>query len=366
MDRYRQIRPEPVDVKPSESAPSEIPDIFPRTHATFSRTPVPESARFASWMPPQSPANSKFCKVALVGPPNSGKSSLLNAICGHTIAAVSPKVNTTCGDIRGVRTERDTQVCFVDAPGIIPASQRKVARELVSKAWNGYNEADVALLVIDTVKRPDQQLFDLVRSISPIPDIDISTARPRLPVILVLNKIDKAEDNKWVVQRSQEFLMHGRFEKIFFISAKQQKGVQTLWTYLKQRTPLAPWMFPADMITSLSQTEQVEQLIRTFLFCWFNQDVPYRVEQQTVGWTERVDGTLVVEQELVVKDSVVARLILGVRNALVYRMSAHVQRYLEGLWQRPVKVLIWVKPLKQRQSFHDKQQLIAKAKTDSV
>eukprot|EP00397_Hematodinium_sp_SG-2012_P060797 GEMP01079661.1.p1 GENE.GEMP01079661.1~~GEMP01079661.1.p1 ORF type:complete len:145 (+),score=33.34 GEMP01079661.1:387-821(+) len=142
-------------------------------------------------------------------------------------------------------------------------------------------------------------------------------------------------------------------------------GITTLWSYLKSRAIPAPWIFPEDMITSLSKTEQVEQLVRTFLFCWFDKDVPYRVEQQTVGWTERVDGTLVIEQELVVKDSVVARLILGVRNTLVYRMSSHVQRYLESLWQRPVKVLIWVKPLKQRQSFYDKQRIIVKDPTKS-
>jgi len=160
-----------------------------------------------------------------------------------------------------------------------------------------------------------------------------------------------------VIQRSHEFQTHGRFDKVFFISAKLQQGLPALWSHVLHRAPLGPWLFPEDMMTSLSQTEQVEQLIRTFLFCWFNQDVPYRVEQQTVGWTERVDGTLVIEQELVVKDSVVARLICGVRNTLIYRMSAHVQRYLEGSWKKPVKVLIWVTPLKQRQSNDDKQKI---------
>jgi len=369
MDRYKQLRPTSeypsvLDREAQQARNNEEQDlveVFPRTRATFARTPVPESARFMTWMPPQSPPNSKFLRVGLLGPPNSGKSSLLNALLAQPISAVSPKVNTTFSEVRGVKTEDNTQVCFVDVPGIIPINEKKVAQDLVAKAWNGYKDADVCLLVIDAVKRPTQALFNLVRKIAPFPevqDMGDKPAEPLVPIILVLNKIDLASDKKWIIARSEEFFSHGRFSKLFFISAKKERGVTTLWEHLKTSAMPGEWVFPKDVITSLSHTEQVEQLIRTYLFSWFNKDLPYRVEQQTVGWTERPDGKLIIEQELIVKDSVAARIILGVRNSLVYRMSSHVSRRLEALWQRPVKVLIWVKPLKNRESFFDKQKKI--------
>ncbi len=126
-----------------------------------------------------------------------------------------------------------------------------------------------------------------------------------------------------------------------------------------------PWLFSREVKTTMSQVEQIEQVIRSYLYTWFNKDVPYKIEQKTVGWTPRLDGSLVIEQELVVADSVVARMILGVRNRMLYQLKMHVQNRLELLWGiKPIVVHLWVKAEKQRVSRQD-QQASLKAKFET-
>lgn len=285
----------------------------------------------------------------------------MNAFLGVTLSAVSNKVNTTRTDFRGVLTKDNRQLVFIDAPGIIESHPKKVfCRELVNAAWRGYEDADVGILVVDTVKRPTQQVFNVVRAIAPKPclarfgfehsessDMPDLLERPRIqsssviscspsvdemrkagiagelrlrlakaaghgdidgdssliPIILCLNKIDLASHPKWIHARTTEFESHGHFQRVFHVSAKHRRGTQSLLDHLFNEAVERQWAFPSDMQTTLSKVQQVEELIRTYLFCWFNKDVPYRISQQTVGWASQNDGSVVIEQELLVKRS---------------------------------------------------------------
>lgn len=313
----------------------------------------------------------------------------MNAILGCPISAVSPKVNTTRDGLRGIKTMGLVQLVFLDVPGIVPSHQRKINRDLVSVAWRGYQECDVCLLVIDCVKRPDQEIFNVVRKICPKEAIGKSELRERLraaaeegggevpeewfprpapgtcsemfeedstrpPVVLVLNKIDKASEFRWVLSRAQEFRAHGHFAGIFFVSAKKGQGLRQLMDHLRKAAVPRSWTYPAEMVTTLSHIEQIKHMINTHLFKWFNSDVPYKIQQQTVGWTPRLDGSVLVEHELIVQDSVVARMILGVRNMIVTRLQDKVSYKLNKLWGTPIELKIWVRPLKQRLSLQDR------------
>eukprot|EP00746_Dinoflagellata_sp_MGD_P020314 gnl/MRDRNA2_/MRDRNA2_147321_c0_seq1.p1 gnl/MRDRNA2_/MRDRNA2_147321_c0~~gnl/MRDRNA2_/MRDRNA2_147321_c0_seq1.p1 ORF type:complete len:482 (-),score=81.93 gnl/MRDRNA2_/MRDRNA2_147321_c0_seq1:37-1482(-) len=444
MERYRKLRPTPTrqaefwnagqtdkvsrddELKQKPVGPDELKaaqqlltQMPPKRPSLFAREPVPAEAQFRSWEPPTQPKNPRSIKIAIAGPPNSGKSSMLNALLGNFVSAVSPMINTTKSDIRGVRTVGDAQLVFIDSPGMIPADSRRYCRPLVSAAWSGFYDCDVCLLVLDVVKRPNQDLINLLRTIAPIPGIGEKrmkeivrkaresgggpswlppTARERLlpesedevedeaalnkeedseaatgdvddesdhqshtptfrkgrpPVILILNKIDKLEEDRWLHAREDELLKHARFAKIFYTSAKKELGIETLLAHLLSIAVPRPWMFPPDMITTLSHVEQIEQVVNFHLYKWFNYDVPYRVEQQTVGWTPKLDGTLVIEHELIVQDSVVARMICGVRSQLIIRLREKAARRLAALWGLPVDLRIWVKPLKQRLSQQD-------------
>jgi len=456
------------------------------------RGQVPTEAMFNTWDTISQPENPKGLTVALIGLPNAGKTSLLNAFLPHRIAAVSPKVNTTRREIRGIVTDEasSTQLVFIDAPGILPSHQRKFARELANTAWRGYEAADLALFVVDAVKRPTQDLFDLVRRLAPrrsileeytdwameedraereriqqrrlyqqqfrhtynnnqhhnqqqheamsddpsaspspspspprkymtltadttgegevslthyanthedggefdantysVPgftqrgvellpwaverqpssspadhpsfpssvletqaaiqsqrqrdqfslslvggdgaaptsEVDYRSERERLiPVILVLNKVDKASQDRYVEWRANEFTSYASFEKIFYVSAKRGDGVDDLKAYLMSRARPRTWMCPPDMVTTQSKVQLVEEMIATYLYCWFNKQVPYRIEQKTVGWTPRLDGSLIIEQELLAEDNVVAMMICGIRNRIIFQMRKHV------------------------------------------
>lgn len=416
MERYRKVRPVPAQphkpwVRPPEFAdgrdgtvdgenvqvPAQEPDIAellrPRRPLNYVRSAVPTEAQFRTWDAPVQPADPQLLRVGLMGPPNAGKSAIMNAILDCPISAVSPKVNTTREGIRGVKTIGNTQLIFLDVPGIIPSHERITSRELVSKAWVGYQECDLCLLIIDVVKRPNPEIFDVVRKICPKEDIAKAGLRFRMnalmevdedgrrelperamemlprsipgtnplslkdedrpPVTLVLNKIDKASEMRWVTSREREFKTHGQFDRIFYTSATKSNGIVKLLEHLKRRAKPRPWLYPSELLTTMSHTEQVKQVVNAYIFRRFNSDVPYKFEQQTVGWTPRLDGSLMIEHEIIVKDSVVARMVLGVRNTILQHMRQKVTETLTSLWGTPIDFRIWVRPLKQRLSKSD-------------
>ena len=156
------------------------------------------------------------------------------------------------------------------------------------------------MLVMDTVKRPTPEVLELVRKIAPKPTLideykstygDDAVDQPEVPVVLVLNKIDLALQSKHVHWRANEIWAVGSFKKTFHLSALTGNGVRALKDYLLGEAPPGPWVFPPDMVAALSKVEQVEQLVRTYLLVWFNSRLPYTVQQQTVGWTPRLDGS---------------------------------------------------------------------------
>jgi GTP-binding protein Era len=301
----------------------------------------------------------------LVGAPNAGKTSLLNSLLGKPIGAVSCKVNTTREAIVGVLTEENYQIELVDCPGIVPRDGSEDAKELSAEAWMNLNDCDVALLVVDTVKRPSENFLEIARKISPKRDIvseltqhqssALTLNEQGKEVILVLNKSDLVEDKKWLKIRNVQLSNQAQFESCFYVSAKERQNVDKLKQFLKQRCLPGPWRFSPDTTTTLSMTAQLEQLIRGVLFTWFHKDVPYKIEQQTVGWTDRLDGTLVIEHELIVKDSVVARMIIGTKARVLHKLRDHVVYKLQKLWgMEKIVLLLHVKAREQRESKKNK------------
>ena len=263
----------------------------------------------------------------------------------------------------GVFTQGSAQIEFVDCPGIVPYDGSEECKTLSTEAWTNFNDCDLALLIVDTVKKPTNEFLGLLRKISPkkrISDelnefVSNEMRNSGKPVILVLNKADLVTDRKWLKVRNLQLSTHGHFDKCFYVSSKDGDNIAKLIEFLKSKSLPGPWRFHPDTVSTLSMTEQLEQLVRAFLFTWFNKDVPYKIHQQTVGWTERLDGTLIIEHELVVKDSVVARMVLGTKVRLLQRLKENVVFKLKKLWGlENIVLLIHVKAQQQRESKRDK------------
>ena len=379
MERYRRIRPISLDTEaaplphpyqrssPIESKffnPSSLPTFTP---TSYIRSPVPVSVKV--FHPPTAPiiqpTYPRRLRVALIGSPNAGKTSLLNRILDRQVGAVSSKINTTRESIVGVLTSGDCQIEFVDCPGIIPRDGSEDSKHLAAEAWTALNDSDYVLFLADTVKKPTPEFLSVIRKVCPKPTLvdeladfvggKDELAQPKKGVALLLNKSDLVEDRKWLKVRNMQLSVHGAFETCFFVSAKEGHNVNKIVDFLKQKCEPGDWRYAADTVTTLSMTDQLEQLIRGCLFTWFNKDVPYRISQQTVGWTERLDGTLVIEHELIVKDSVVARMILGTKNRLLQRLRENVIFKLKKMWNMEnIVLLIHLKALEQRESKKDK------------
>lgn len=369
MERYRRLRPVTLDQPVATPASYPKIDRFDATSLaggslSYIRSPVPAHAKL--FFPAEAisqPANPKRLRVALIGAPNAGKTSFLNKVLGEQIGAVSAKKNTTRESISGVLTRDNVQVEFVDCPGIVPYDGSLECKELSAEAWKNLNDSDLILLIVDTVKKPSTDFLEILRKIGKKQNIsdelkqfkESNENAAAKPVVLVLNKMDLVRDKKWLKIRNLQLSAHAAFESCFFVSAKEGRGTDKLISYLCGKALPGDWQFSSDTTTTLSMTGQLEQLVRSFLYTWFNKDVPYKVQQQTVGWTERLDGTLVVEHELIVEDSVVARMILGTKNRLVQRLKENAEFKLKNKWKLDKLILlIHVKARKQRLSKRDK------------
>eukprot|EP01066_Platyproteum_vivax_P008922 Platyproteum_vivax@DN386_c0_g1_i2.p1 len=202
-------------------------------------------------------------------------------------------------------------------------------------------EAKLDSLPSDEKKKLNNDKWNFLEELGP------KTTQGLAPVILVQNKIDKVEHMRWLKTRYQEFCRYGKFQNSFYISALTGRGVQALQEYLEGLGKPGQWEYPADTVTNLSKVQQVEQIISTYLFVWFNSKLPYDVQQQTIGWTRRLDGVLLIEQELIVEDSIKARILCGVRNRILIQLRKNASYQLERLWGERVQLLIHVKGLKQ-------------------
>lgn len=356
MDRYNRVKPITINPAPiSPPKPSSAPIL-----SSYIRSPVPVSAKSFVSQPVIQPMNPHRLRVALIGAPNAGKTSLLNAILKTPVGAVSSKANTTRESILGVLTRNNVQIEFVDCPGIVPVNQTAECRGLSAIAWTNFNDCDCALFVVDTVKKPISEFLQILRKLSPRrgieAEMDGETDKGKIPVILVLNKTDLVDEKKWLRIRNEQLSREGNFESAYYISAKENRGITRLVDHLVGKAVPGSWQFPESTTTTLSMIEQLEQVVRAFLYTWFNKDVPYTVMQQTVGWTERLDGTLIIEHELLVKDSIVARMILGTHNKLITRMKETVEHKLKEKWGLDkIVFLVHVKGMKQRESKRDRE-----------
>jgi GTP-binding protein Era len=271
--------------------------------------------------------------VALVGAPNAGKSTLMNRMVGAKLSIVTHKVQTTRTRVRGVAVAGDSQVVFVDTPGVFTAPKRRLERAMVASAWQGADDADVVVLLFDVArKQVDEDTLRIVRRLN-----DLST-----PMVLALNKIDRIKREK-LLEIAARFDREGRFERIFMISAETGDGIDDLRGYLAQRMPEGPWLFPEDQLSDLPMRLIAAEVTREKLFLRLHAELPYALTVETEDWQQFDDGSVRIEQAIYVEREAQKKIALGRQGSTIRKVREAAQADLEDQLGCPIHLFLFVK-----------------------
>jgi GTP-binding protein Era len=269
--------------------------------------------------------------VALVGAPNAGKSTLLNALVGAKVSIVSRKVQTTRVPIRGIAMVGPTQIVFIDTPGIF-APRRRLDRAMVGAATTTAGDADVVALLVDAVKGLDDSVDRLLKVLEPL-----KTTR-----ILVLNKVDKIEKPK-LLELAAALNARLPFERTFMISALRGSGVEDLKSWLAANLPEGHWHYPEDEITDATERTTAAEITREKIYEYLHEELPYQTTVETTGWDERKDGSVRIEQTIFVERESQRRIVLGEGGRAVKQISMTSRKELARMFGRPVHLFLHVK-----------------------
>jgi GTP-binding protein Era len=247
----------------------------------------------------ESAAKTRCGFVALIGAPNSGKSTLTNALVGAKVSIVTHKAQTTRGPVRGIALIGASQVILVDTPGIFQP-KRRLDRAMAEAAWERAGDADLVALVIDAKYGLDDALAPLLAH---LPEV-------RRPLIAVLNKIDLVAKPD-LLRQASELSALKRFDRIFMLSALTGDGVGDLRTYLAESVPPGPWLFPEDQLTDASLRQSAAEITREKLFLRLHDELPYTLTVETADWKELADGSIRIEQTIYVERESQRKIVLG-------------------------------------------------------
>ena len=237
--------------------------------------------------------------VAVVGAPNAGKSTLVNALVGQKVAIVSPKAQTTRTRLMGIAIEDKTQLLLVDTPGIFEPN-RRLDRAMVAAAWEGARGSDAIVLVVDAKGGLPEKVRTIAERI----------AERKEPRFLVLNKVDIA-DKPRLLRHAEQLNAHVPFDEIFFVSATTGDGVPELKAALAARMPEGPWHFPEDQVSDATDRMLAAEVTREQLYHQLHAELPYSAAVTTEQYKEREDGAVEIHQQILVERDTQRAIVLG-------------------------------------------------------
>ncbi len=279
----------------------------------------------------QGPEQTRCGFVALIGAPNAGKSTLLNALVGSKVSIVSHKVQTTRMLVRGIAIEGDAQLIFVDTPGIF-RPKRRLDRAMVDSAWSGAQDADLTGLLIDARKGLDEETEAILSRVD-----DIGGEK-----FLLLNKIDLV-DKETLLGLTQAVNERARFTATFMISALTGSGVADVKRWLAERVPQGPWHYPEDQISDAPLRQLAAEITREKLFHRLHQELPYQSTVETTDWKQLKDGSVRIEQTIFVERESQRKIVLGKGGQTIKAIGADARREIADIAEAPVHLFLFVK-----------------------
>jgi GTP-binding protein Era len=270
--------------------------------------------------------------VAIVGAPNAGKSTLLNQLVGAKISIVSKKVQTTRARITAIAMEGETQLVFLDTPGIF-TPKRRLDRAMVNAAWSGVDEADAVLLLIDAERGFDDESRAIVEAFK---------QRKRRNVLLALNKVDAVQREK-LLGLAKEISETYDFERVFMISAHKGTGVDDVRRDLATRMPAGPWLYPEDQLADVPMRFLAAEITREQVYRSLHDELPYAITVETENWKDQKDGSARIEQVIFVERDGQKKIVLGEKGQMIKRIGAFARKIMEEQFERRVHLFLFVK-----------------------
>ena len=269
--------------------------------------------------------------IALIGAPNAGKSTLINALVGTKVSIVSHKVQTTRALVRGIAIEGRSQLVFMDTPGIF-APRRRLDRAMVTTAWASAHDADLVGVLIDARRGIDAEVSGLLDRVASV----------RHGRFLILNKIDLVEKPTLLVL-AQTANQRVAFETTFMISALHSDGVVDMRRWLAARAPAGPWHFPEDQVSDAPLRQLAAEITREKLYLRLHQELPYHSTVETVDWKELKDGSVRIEQTIFVERESQRKIVLGKGGQTIKAIGSEARREIAAAVEAKVHLMLFVK-----------------------
>ena len=273
----------------------------------------------------------KFGFVAVIGPPNAGKSTLANALIGQKVAIVTHKAQTTRARLRGVMMEAEAQIVLVDTPGVFEG-KRKMDRAMVQEAWSGADDADAIAVVLDASRDLPKETEMVLEGIK----------ETKKPVILVLNKVDAVRPEK-LLSLAEELRHKADFKDIFMISALKEQGLTELRQSLASMVPQGPWHYPEDMAADIPSLLLAAEITREKLFLRMHQELPYALTVETEKWTRQKDESVRIEQVIYVRRDTQKAIVLGKQGRSIKEIGGQARLDMEEVFGHRVHLFFFVK-----------------------
>ena len=283
---------------------------------------------------PDNKAATRCGFIALIGAPNAGKSTLLNAFVGSKVAIVTHKVQTTRVPLRGIALEGASQLIFVDTPGIFEP-KRRLDRAMVESAWGGAGDADIQVLMIDAMRGIDDEVEIILKGLA---KNQIKPAQ----VLLALNKVDAVE-KETLLNLTQTLNERFKFAETFMISALKGTGLKELREYLAANVLPGPWLYPEDQITDAPLRMAAGEITREKLYLRLHQELPYASTVETQDWKELKDGSVRIEQVIYVERQSQRQIVLGKGGRAIKQISMEARKEIEEVLEQKVHLFLFVK-----------------------
>jgi GTPase len=268
--------------------------------------------------------------IAVIGAPNAGKSTLVNALVGAKVSIVSHKVQTTRMPLRGIAIEGTSQLVFIDTPGIF-APRRRLDRAMVEAAWGGAGDADIVVLMIDAAKGLDEDVERILAKLE----------GRRTPNILALNKVDRVKKER-LLELAQTCNARLPFAETFMISALTGDGVADLKSHLARSVAPGPWHYPADEVSDAPLRVMAAEITREKIFERLHDELPYQATVETTSWLEKGKAVRIEQTIYVERDSQKA-IVLGHGGRTIKQLSMQARQELTAILDRPVHLFLFVK-----------------------